>query len=806
MSNKIISFCCWLSLIPWVAFAQPTEDEIATYEGEAREMVGFLGYMMNTMGNPNTSARDKEVIVSQSFKKIFRDGEVQIQDDLDEARNVITNKDVTAYLKDIDFFFRSANFEINVEDIQNETTTEGGLFFKITASRRLSAISINGDSVNNTQPRFIEINVDPENKELKIVSMYTRAYDRTKYLTTWWKELSYEWRSLFKKELNLISDSLTPSQINKVVGIASLDLSGNRYINSIAPLSELTDLKNLNLQGTNIKDLSPLRNLNHLTHLNASGTRVTLLEPLKYAGRLRELNLKNTQIDTLRALARLSQLEYLDISRSAVNSLQDLSELTKLNRLDISGTRVNDLTGVGRMADLKEFRINSTTVAELGPLAGLQQLTALHMDSTLVNDLTPLKESKALEILSINSCNVTSLDPLNGLEALRKIYCDRTGINHQMAKSFMDAHNGVIVVYDSEDLLTWWSALPEVWQSIFNASTGINTSPSKEELAKVVFIDSLNISGRKVFSLDPIINLDKLRYLNASNTSVSRLEPLTQLSELTYLDLSSTDVESVDDLARLDGLETLIIQDTYVDNLQSLHALAKLTFLDLNDTQISEEDIIDYLETHSKSLVLYKTEHLTGWWQGLNSLWKSVLGTAISAIDSPSAIELHQAAQVKSLEFENVAVQDLSPLQELMLLKDLALSGTRVTSLSPLNTLDKLRRLKVNKTPIVDLSPIADLKLTDLDVSNTGVVTLEPLQDMISLNAINCSGTPLKRLRGLENLSDLQSLDCSNTAVKKLDEVKYLNLKALSCFNTKISDSRLDSYREENPDCKITFY
>ncbi len=47
---------------------------------------------------------DKDVLVTQSYTKIFRDPKVQVEDDLDEGRKTITNKDVQAYLKDVDFF------------------------------------------------------------------------------------------------------------------------------------------------------------------------------------------------------------------------------------------------------------------------------------------------------------------------------------------------------------------------------------------------------------------------------------------------------------------------------------------------------------------------------------------------------------------------------------------------------------------------------------------------------------------------------------------------------------------------------
>src|SRR5688572_12725294 len=85
---------------------------------KVRDIVAFLEYMLNTLGSSGTSTRDKEVLVTESYSKIFRDSKVQVEDDLDAQRQVITNKDVVAYLKDVNFFFTSVRFEFTIEDIK----------------------------------------------------------------------------------------------------------------------------------------------------------------------------------------------------------------------------------------------------------------------------------------------------------------------------------------------------------------------------------------------------------------------------------------------------------------------------------------------------------------------------------------------------------------------------------------------------------------------------------------------------------------------------------------------------------------
>src|SRR5690606_19919898 len=99
--NKLILF----SLIGFVSIfsvnAQElgsyTKEEVKDFSQKVEDQIRFLEYFLNTVGSESTSASDKDVIIRDSYSKIFRDEKVQMEDDLLLDRKVITNKDVTAY-------------------------------------------------------------------------------------------------------------------------------------------------------------------------------------------------------------------------------------------------------------------------------------------------------------------------------------------------------------------------------------------------------------------------------------------------------------------------------------------------------------------------------------------------------------------------------------------------------------------------------------------------------------------------------------------------------------------------------------
>lgn len=91
---------------------QPTEltsDEINAYKEKVKGLVNYVESTLNFIGDPETVPREKEIAISESYLKVFKDDKVQIEDDLDDNRDVPLHKDVQAYLKDIRFFSGKLN-------------------------------------------------------------------------------------------------------------------------------------------------------------------------------------------------------------------------------------------------------------------------------------------------------------------------------------------------------------------------------------------------------------------------------------------------------------------------------------------------------------------------------------------------------------------------------------------------------------------------------------------------------------------------------------------------------------------------
>jgi Leucine-rich repeat (LRR) protein len=787
--------------------AQSVTTAGAPDEQKVKDIISFLQYVLNTLGDPSTSSRDKDVLITESFTKIFRDAKVQVEDDLDDQRKVITNKDVVAYLKDVDFFFEEVKFEFLVDDIKSNSLPNGNLFYKVTLRRNMTGTTSDGEKINNTQPRFVEINYNPDDQDLKIVSMYTNLFDEKEALTNWWNELSYEWQSVFRKKINL-NDSATLEHIKTITAIEELDLSNNTYITTIDPLGQLINLKMLNLSGTAITDLTPIRNLTELVELDLENTKVFDLSPLRYSLKLARLNIKRTSVNDISPLEKMSLMQNLQMSKTPVFEFKTLSNFSLLQFADLSETQITHLLPFESLTHLSELNISKTLVQSLTPLQKLKSLSILNIDSTRIRDLQPLSTLDSLSVLHANHTQLDNLQPLQKLPLLEKVYCDQTLITREKADAFTTANRNVLVIFDSKDLSSWWSSLGSDWQRVLSKAANVNLQPSKEELARVTTLDSINISNQGgIKDLEPLRKLPRLKFLNASNTSISDITALENHRDLAKLDISATAVSDLFITRQFSKLKELRADRSKVENVDALSSLPSLELLYVDQTTVHDIIAQEFLAKNPKCLIVYKTVHLNRWWSGLTSDWKNVFRSLMGKDTASTRENLHRLTELETVEFRDAGVTNLDAFNEFVRLKTLKFSGTAISSIPPLDNLRTLTVLHATNSPLQHIGAVGLLKnLTELDISNTPVDELKPVSVLENLKVLNAAGTQIKKIDPVENLHTLESLDCSNTRVSNLEPASGKNLKILRCYNTKVSSREADKFKENNPNCQVVYY
>src|SRR5690554_4912521 len=513
--NKLILFSSIFFISCFGAKAQEmggyTKDEVKDFSQKVEDQVRFLEYFLNTVGSEQTSARDKDVIIRDSYTKIFRDGQVQVEDDLLLDRKVITNKDVTAYLKDVEFFFKDAQFKFKIREVKPALRENDALFFIVSLDRTLTGVGLNNEKIENTQPRFIEVNLDKDSNELKIASIYTTKLSRDNELTEWWNNLSYEWSSYFRERLGLTEDSLSIDQINAISDIDTINLSGNQIIQDLTPIHALRELKYVDISNTNIQDLSPISNVTFLSYLDISNTPTEDIQFIKYSDRLVYLDISGTKVSHIDELNNLGSLRHLKMIKTPILGFGVLNSFSQLETLDLEECGFNNLENISGLKNLKALSLKGNYLINFEFISELKQLETINLEETNIMDLAPLGELKNIKIINVNGTEVSDLQPLDGSASLERVYADQTSISEEAADRFSRQNKSILLIHRVEDLQAWWTSLPEGWEAaLLKAHPEVTTNPTIEELYTIVGADSVDLSESGIINLRPIMKFRKI--------------------------------------------------------------------------------------------------------------------------------------------------------------------------------------------------------------------------------------------------------------------------------------------------------
>lgn len=761
-----------------------TGQDLENQKERVKQLVQFFEYTLNIVGNDTTPTSDKEAVLNTAFLKIFKDSKVQVEDDLDQ-RSTVTNKNIKSYLQDVDYFFTNAKFNFAIQDISYNTTEKNRPYFKVTLSRHLEGSTLSGDNINNTKKRYIEVNYEPKKKDLKIVSVYSSQISESEELKSWWNQTPEEWKKFLLNKPEL-PDTISIDNLRSLTQLTKIDISGNTTLQTLSPLSKLENLTELKMSGSTITDLTPLLDLNKLEILDISSTGISSLLPLSYSSKLKELNFSNTQVHSISVLKDLKALEKLYVSGNSMDSLYVINSLKSLNTFAAVNSHLTNVDFLSGLVLLQNVDVSQNDIKSLSFAAGMKQLSELDISSTSITDLSPLQNCLELKILKCNSTNISSVEPLAKLPVLEKVYCDKTSLDRKQIATFVQSKPNTLLVFQSEDQLKWWNALPKEWKFYFKNKMHFNADPDKEQIATFLKITEVDISNTDIDDLSPLRQLLNLKTLKANKTKISYLNPLENSVTLEVLEISNTPVKSLDPLKKLSALKTV----------------------KCDGASITDENANQFRSSHPKCTLIYKTNNLTDWWNALPDDWKSAMKEQKGMSALPETEALHKLILSDTLVIKNKNIGNLEPLKLFQGLKFLVLSNTQLQTLKGIDCASSLQSLQCTLCPLSDLGEVGNLhELKVLDCSNTAITKTKQLLDCKKIEILKINGTKVSSLKWLVKMNTLKQLDISNTKVCRLSPLKKIPLlERIACYNTRLSKAQVRRFLKSHEHCAVRYY
>jgi len=808
----------WIGVIlglcsSFYAKSQPTDDKWAA---DIRRMIDWYSYTLNMLGSDSSFTSDKETLIRESYLRIFRDAKVLVEDDLIENRREVTNKQIQAYLRDVDFFFKQVEFEYVVGNIEKKTNQMGRPYFLVETQRIMKATDLDGKTLENRKPRFFEIELDEQKQVLYIVSVYTSRKGLEVDLVHWWQALPLPWKSYLSAKIPLpentgyLSDILAFDSLAdlgnrytisgksvtlesewmalhliKVLSTDSLDLSGKIWIENLGPLAQFTQLKWLSLSNLPITDLTPLRNLNALQYLDLSHCKIQDLSPLRF----------------------LDGLEKINLAHSFISNANEINRLVGLKFVDFTGCPISDLINIQLSGNLQHLILDSTQVKDLEPLAGFPNLEVLSLNHCPLTDIRALSTLPSLSRVYLETTPINSIIPLVNAKKLNYVFCDGSSLSQKEAQAFRKAAPLITLVFGTADIKRWWKGLPNELKSSIDSKIRNWSPESKEFLQALVRLDSLTYVQNDSFDLAVLKPLSELRYLNLKTCKLKATEVLNGFKTLEYLDVSETGLSNINWVAGLTQLKVLKAEKNQITEVSALKGLKNLTQVRLDGNPLPLQSTLAVCHAHPEWNLRWHSDWLRLHWLELDSAWTQTLKNKYPDLPEPDALHRLEHASTLQKPLQS-GLRGPGPASFMPFLEELILPESGLTDIEFIARLHKLKTLDISGNPIASLQPLHGLlNLEELKASATLIGKLEALPNFPKLVKLELASGPLENLDGIDRFPLLHHLDVSGSKIRRLKPLeKLLVLKTLKVFNTNVSSREAALFRKQFSECEVIHY
>lgn len=226
-------------------------------------------------------------------------------------------------------------------------------------------------------------------------------------------------------ELILKNLSIENLDFLKLNSIRHLSLEQNPLY-SLKGIERISDLEEVTISGTSLKDLSFLKGLN-LKRLNAVALNSSVVLGLdKIAGNLEKLDLRNTIISDAGILSTMLNLKELWLTGDV--GAVDLTNLKDLTYLSLKDFREGTLIFPQSLQNLKELSASENDLSDLSFLESATSVERINLTFNRVRNLEPFTRGYFPYLTSLNlSANpILNAAPLAALESLQVLRLFRT--------------------------------------------------------------------------------------------------------------------------------------------------------------------------------------------------------------------------------------------------------------------------------------------------------------------------------------------------------------------------------------------
>ncbi|MBY0757210.1 leucine-rich repeat domain-containing protein [Clostridium sardiniense] len=589
------------------------------------------------------------------------------------------------------------------------------------------------------------------------------------------------------RDLKIADNKVTANQLLNLPDLEVLDYRRNK-VSDISPLSGLTKLTNLNLQGNQISNISPLSGLTKLTNLDLQENQINNINPLLGLINLTNLTLDNQYIrrpevtsvgniatayniiygvdGSLIAPAKSSDYDYVGDKVQFKNITSDGDKAYTFNKNVTIGSatgtvysgrvtqkvvydQIIDIPDVQFKAVLNRNIYSSTDSSHdrdpitLSQLKGLTHIERYNVSG--IQNLEGIQYCDKLTVLRLNDEEISDLSLLSTLDELSTISLIRnkisdvsplSGLNKVSKLQLDDQKITGIEVTSIGHKATVDNIIKDLNNQFVNI--GNNTNYDYDATNHKVLFKNINSTGKQAYDFNTKVILGSAKAnFNGTVTQNVIYEPgvnipdsnlRAALNEILVQTPSTSDITQ----SQLEGLRgRLTLSNKNISNIEGLQYCINIEGLDLRDNNIRDIKTLAKLTTNKLGLL------------------------DISENPIKYVPDLSNLTILRTFRAEDCNIGDIDSLTVLSDLRELNLSGNKISEVGQLNRLSKLNYLNLNSNNIKNITSIKNLnELTYLNLGNNQVDDVSSLSSLNKLITLIISDNNIGDISPIKNIID----------------------------------------------------
>ncbi|XZI52952.1 leucine-rich repeat domain-containing protein (plasmid) [Clostridium perfringens] len=495
----------------------------------------IIGSENNVNTNESENKTNQENVENNESKNKISDNSNNKSSNNIEKENTV-DKEITTNVDD--------NIDSSNSDINKEETTEKNI------------VSNNPNVENQTN----ETNTDIANEKIPNTSKSQYAYIPDENL---------------KKALNstlgkgYITTDITISELQNITSLIYNDKNGSRInpISDLTGLEHCTNLTELNLDSNNIKDISKLSKLTKLNSLMLGWNRgITDISPLSGLTYLKTLDLEGNQISDIGALRGLINLMDLNLILNKISDISPLKNLQNVRALvNNQKLTAEDVKSIGPKAEVYNIvkDLDGNFVEITSHEEGHTYDSSTH--KVTFNEITQTGNQSYNFNKSFK--NVNSYVNFSGTVAQNILYDQIIEIPDPNFKICLN-RNIYKTINTSKDNADITLSQLEGLKSIVRYSVSNIKNIKGVEYCKNLI--GFRLQSENISDISLLSGLTKLNTIQLNNNKISNISPLSNLPNLSILYLSDNNISDISPLSGLTNLTTLFINNNKIFYLSSL--------------------------------------------------------------------------------------------------------------------------------------------------------------------------------------------------------------------------------------------